>query len=162
MSVDKLVDSTQLDADLTSVANAIRTKGGTSASLAFPAEFVAAVAAIPTGSSIQTGTAVGDGTAIMTIPVSGTVSTIIVYTEDYSGGADYNNVECLAISGIGVWGNALGSQIRPNRAIYMKESDYSATRYVNFNSGNVVLRPQSTGSGNQKWISGVTYHWIAF
>ena len=49
MSVDKLVDSTQLDADLTSVANAIRTKGGTSADLAFPAGFVSAVEAIPTG-----------------------------------------------------------------------------------------------------------------
>lgn len=51
MSVDKLVDSTQLDADLTSVANAIRTKGGTSASLAFPAEFVSAIQAIPSGGS---------------------------------------------------------------------------------------------------------------
>ena len=49
MSVDKLVDSTQLDSDLTSVANAIRTKGGTSAQLAFPAGFVSAVQAIPTG-----------------------------------------------------------------------------------------------------------------
>lgn len=49
MSVDKLVDSTQLDADLTSVANAIRTKGGTSASLVFPTGFVNAIAAIPTG-----------------------------------------------------------------------------------------------------------------
>jgi hypothetical protein len=49
MSVDKLVDSTQLDADLTSVANAIRTKGGTSASLAFPADFMSAIADIPTG-----------------------------------------------------------------------------------------------------------------
>lgn len=49
MSVDKLVDSAQLDADLTSVANAIRTKGGTSAALAFPAEFVQAIQAIPTG-----------------------------------------------------------------------------------------------------------------
>lgn len=43
MAVDKLVDSTQLDADLTSVANAIRTKGGTSAQMAFPAGFVSAV-----------------------------------------------------------------------------------------------------------------------
>jgi hypothetical protein len=43
MAVDKLVDSTQLDADLTSVANAIRTKGGTSAQLAFPAGFVSAI-----------------------------------------------------------------------------------------------------------------------
>lgn len=49
MSVDKLVDSTQLDADLLSVANAIRTKGGTSASLAFPAGFVQAIGDIPSG-----------------------------------------------------------------------------------------------------------------
>lgn len=49
MAVDKAVDSTQLNNDLSSVANAIRAKGGTSASLAFPAGFVSAVEAIPTG-----------------------------------------------------------------------------------------------------------------
>ena len=49
MAADKLVDSTQLDADLTSVANAIRTKGGTSAQLAFPADFVSAIQAITGG-----------------------------------------------------------------------------------------------------------------
>ena len=49
MAANKLVDSAQLDSDLTSVANAIRTKGGTSASLTFPADFVSAIAAIPTG-----------------------------------------------------------------------------------------------------------------
>lgn len=37
------------DTDMTSVANAIRTKGGTSAQLAFPAEFVSAIGDIPTG-----------------------------------------------------------------------------------------------------------------
>lgn len=54
MGYDKIVDSTQLDSDLTSVANAIRTKGGTSADLAFPAGFVSAVTAIPTGSGSET------------------------------------------------------------------------------------------------------------
>lgn len=49
MAVDKLVDSAQLDADLEDIADAIRAKGGTSASLAFPAGFVSAVQAIPTG-----------------------------------------------------------------------------------------------------------------
>ena len=49
MAADKLVDSTQLDTDLTAVANAIRTKGGTSAQLAFPAGFVNAIDAIETG-----------------------------------------------------------------------------------------------------------------
>lgn len=53
MAVDKLVDSTQLDADLTSVANAIRTKGGTSAQLAFPADFVSAINAISGGGGAQ-------------------------------------------------------------------------------------------------------------
>lgn len=53
MAVDKLVDSAQLDADLTSVANAIRTKGGTSSDLAFPAGFVSAVEAIPTGGGTE-------------------------------------------------------------------------------------------------------------
>ena len=49
MAVDKLVDSTALDAGLTSVANAIRSKGGTSASLSFPQGFVDAIDDIETG-----------------------------------------------------------------------------------------------------------------
>ncbi len=62
MALDKLVDSTQLDTDLTSVANAIRTKGGTSAQLAFPAGFVQAIADIPSGGG---GTASASGTFTM-------------------------------------------------------------------------------------------------
>ena len=46
MAKDKAVDSTQLDADLESVADAIRAKGGTSAQLSFPTGFVDAVEAL--------------------------------------------------------------------------------------------------------------------
>lgn len=70
MSVDKLVDSTQLDADLASVADAIRTKGGTSASLAFPAGFVQAIGDIPTGgggAQVATGTFTGSNEHTVTI-----------------------------------------------------------------------------------------------
>lgn len=49
MAVDKLVDSTQLDADLLSVANAIRAKSGGSGSLAFPAGFVSEIGSISGG-----------------------------------------------------------------------------------------------------------------
>ena len=52
MAVDKVVDSTQLDTDLTSVANAIRTKGGTSTQLVFPADFVQAIADIQSGGGL--------------------------------------------------------------------------------------------------------------
>lgn len=61
MAADKLVDSTQLDSDLTSVANAIRTKGGTSASLAFPAGFVSAIGNIPTGGGVSKKYIIKDG-----------------------------------------------------------------------------------------------------
>ena len=52
MALDKLVDSTQLNTDLTSVANAIRTKGGTSAQLAFAQGFVSAIEAISGGGGV--------------------------------------------------------------------------------------------------------------
>lgn len=50
MALDKAIDSAQLDADLTAVADAIRAKGGTSEALAFPGGFVEAVEAIQAGS----------------------------------------------------------------------------------------------------------------
>ena len=56
MAVDKLVDSAKLDEDLSAVANAIRTKGGTSENLAFPADFLTAIAAIPLGAKFKSGT----------------------------------------------------------------------------------------------------------
>lgn len=56
MAYDKFVDSTALDANLTTVANAIRTKGGTSAQLHFPDEYVSAINAIETGGITPTGT----------------------------------------------------------------------------------------------------------
>lgn len=76
MSAEKLVNSTQLDSDLTSVANAIRTKGGTSESLAFPAGFISAVQAIPSGGGgsgeilLASGVYTNVGGSEMTIPVS--------------------------------------------------------------------------------------------
>lgn len=75
MAVDKLVDSNQLDADLTSVANAIRAKGGTSDPLAFPVGFVSAVNSIPTG-----GGAPVEGKDVNFIDYDGTI--VASYTAD--------------------------------------------------------------------------------
>ena len=49
MAYDKVIDSVKLDADMTTVADAIRSKGGTSEALAFPAGFVSAIEAIESG-----------------------------------------------------------------------------------------------------------------
>lgn len=69
MAVDKLVDSTQLNSDLTSIANAIRTKGGTSAQLAFPSGFVTAIGAISTG---------GGGSIVITDETNATGTTAVI------------------------------------------------------------------------------------
>ena len=62
--------------DLSSVANAIRTKGNTSEQLAFPTDFVSAIEALPSGSG-STLSLIGSGTytllsnaGTMVIPVS--------------------------------------------------------------------------------------------
>lgn len=49
MAYDKVIDSAKLDADLTTVADAIRSKGGTSEALAFPSGFVSAIESIEVG-----------------------------------------------------------------------------------------------------------------
>lgn len=49
-----MADYLTTDTELTSVANAIRTKGGTSAQLTYPAGFVSAIEAIPTGGGVDT------------------------------------------------------------------------------------------------------------
>ena len=51
MAFDKIIDSAQLESDLTSVAAAIRAKGATAAPLSFPAGFVSAVNNIFTSSA---------------------------------------------------------------------------------------------------------------
>lgn len=62
------------DTDLTSIADAIRTKGGTSAQLSFPNGFNTAIANIPTGLPIVTGEFTAQTTAgvqTITIPYTG-------------------------------------------------------------------------------------------
>lgn len=79
MALDKLVDSTQLDADLTSVANAIRTKGGTSASLAFPADFISAIGDISGGGSKQTKSGTFSGSGGNTVSISCDFAPDVIY-----------------------------------------------------------------------------------
>ena len=93
MAYDKVVDSASLDSKLTQVADAIRTKGNTSADLQFPSGFISAIQAIQTGTELQiivtvksgatvtatkgslsvSGTSV-DGTCTLTVPEAGTWS----------------------------------------------------------------------------------------
>lgn len=52
MALDKVIDSEKLDADLTSVADAIRAKTGRADALAFPAGMVEVIAGISSGGGV--------------------------------------------------------------------------------------------------------------
>ena len=74
MALDKLVDSVALDSGLTSIANAIRSKGKTSNSMDFPVGFVNAIGAIETGGGS------GSGHGVVFYDYDGTV--VETYTAD--------------------------------------------------------------------------------
>lgn len=180
MSVDKLVDSTQLDTDLTSVANAIRTKGGTSAQLAFPADFVSAIAAIPRGGSgLKYATGTFTPASDMTDPqtVSHTLGdvpdVIFVWTDYFESEANLpvsvaTNWGCLWIKGITDISQRLTSSISASNPLFVNFSIASGASKLTVQSPTSTsyapeTNPTSTAftawkMGNQqKWMSAITY-----
>lgn len=77
------------DTDLTTVANAIRTKGGTTDPLSFPSGFAAAIADIPSGSGAPTGMLVTVDLDCDTLvgPKIGSITINCYGTNNYSGAA---------------------------------------------------------------------------
>ena len=93
MALDKAVDSAQLNADLTAVADTIRTKGGTSAQLAFPDGFVSAVQAIKGAPDLQ----------IVVTTSAGATVTATKGSKTVSGTADASGHCTLVVDESGTW-----------------------------------------------------------
>lgn len=89
MAIDKLVDSSQLDNNLTLVANAIRTKSGTTTNLAFPTDFITAINAISGGGGSVTWETMADQTCTITTYDGMRIITINGYDEPLSADETY-------------------------------------------------------------------------
>lgn len=92
MAYDKVVDSASLDSKLTQVADAIRTKGNTSADLQFPSGFISAIQAIQTGTELQIIVSVTSGAAVTATKGSKVVS-----------GTSVNGTCTLTVPEAGTW-----------------------------------------------------------
>lgn len=160
MAVDKLVDSTQLDSDLTSVANAIRTKGGTSGSLAFPSGFVSAINAISGGGGgdyeIASGTftpASASQTASVSVDFAPEHAICYCSNDDLGTGNTWKLFASVMFD---------TSQNGVRLARYGESNISVASVSValfTYSDGSFTF---SSGSNSYKFVSGVTYTWFCW
>lgn len=164
-----MADYLVTDTELTSVANAIRTKGGTSANLSFPTEFVSAINAIPTGgggaSNIVTGTFTTPSTAGVTnIPTgytgSGYPIACMVFVEGgaYVSGTNWYTV--IHRYAIGFWSmsksnqnttpsyTTSGAQNQGVVTAIFKNSTSSATSYTRTSAMNTNVYSSNNASNS--------------
>ena len=152
MALDKLVDSTQLDSDLTSVANAIRAKSSGSSQLAFPAGFVSAIAAIPSGGGgltlLGSGSYTYSGNAApnITFPVSytGTPKVLLVLKDQTDAGLG-ETIGALAILSTGV--STIDAAFEYGARAYKIKSTADAVSYVGAQPGNTSACWLCTSNG---------------
>lgn len=156
MSDYKLVDSTELDSDLSDIADAIRTKGGTSAPLLFPDEFISAIAAISTGGDgyVKTGTLTLE-TATKNISVSGidfTPTHFIIMTDNANIPTDNSwHTYAYIYPAIG----SAGAQVNRYGSSNWNASARAAN-YCSFSNGTISL------SANYNFVAEITYYWAAW
>lgn len=177
-----MADYLVTDTELTSVANAIRTKGGTSANLSFPTEFVSAINAIGSGGlEYETGTYTPTAdTAISTaINFSDTHSAppaivIIIEIDGTSTKRDSLLYGCIvrfdALLGDGYIDNK--STSRKNRGLMYRLLQYNATTTSTGTSPDYSTSGNSFSNfvknvsfrfntGSEYYRANTTYKWIA-
>jgi len=138
-----LVDS----ADLTSVANAIRTKGGTSAQLSFPAGFVSAIGDIPTGGGWTTSGLADRSEPSGAITISG-VSTIKAQVFNGCTGitsvfsSDATTIEAYAFANITALSLVKFPEVTTNTGAYCFQ--YSGSKG---NDGTIYIFPKLQSNG---------------
>lgn len=150
MALDKLVDSTQLDSDLTSVANAIRTKGGTSAQLAFPAGFVSAIGAIPTGGNLPFGLVkvktLIDTTFTADSDITAATNEVALYTLDPLLESDYEVDDAFFILGYVEWRGSKAVADIENKQFLASASALAVPRGYGANNFTIVTQPASVST----------------
>lgn len=150
MALDKAVDSAQLNADLTAVADAIRTKGGTSAQLAYPDGFVSAIQAIQTGAPLQVVVTTSAGATVTATNGSKTIS----------GTADSTGVCTLTVPETGTWSVSatLGGQMSDTKTVSITDSYEVTLSFVsstlNNNEWSVIKSVSDAGQGANYWSIG--------
>ena len=185
MALDKVVDSAALDAEMTSVANAIRAKTGNAATLAWPDGFLTAIAEITGGGgaglAYDMGEFVLDADTKYLNPPSiphnlGEVPEfILVWTDDFAGLSEENPAAQQCNLGY-IWlknlcglmqrlstaatGDALTVNLLLNNADYrIQPNSPTSYAYLTKQPTAEYFGLNQTGANNY-WRAGVTYKYF--
>ena len=135
--------------DLTSVANAIRTKGGTTELLTYPDEFVTAIQAIQTGTKLQIIVTVTSGATVTATKGSLSVS-----------GTSVNGTCTLTVPEAGEWtvSATLGGQTSNSNIVNVVSSYDTSLAFIsttlNDNSWEAIRGISDAGQGANYWSIG--------
>lgn len=149
MAFDKVVDSTALDGNLKNVANAIRTKGKTTASLTFPNGFISAIQTIQTGTELKIVVSVNSGATVTATKGSNTVS-----------GTSINGTCTLIVPEAGTWSvkATLNGQTSDTKSVSVVDSYavefYFISSTLNNNEWSVIKSVSDAGQGANYWSIG--------
>lgn len=149
MAYDKVVDSASLDSKLTQVADAIRTKGNTSADLQFPSGFISAIQAIQTGTELKIVVSVTSGATVTATKGSKVVS-----------GTSVNGTCTLTVPEAGTWSvkATLGGQTSGTKSVTFTDR-YAVTlsfvsAVLNDNDWSNIKSVSDAGQGANYWSVG--------
>ena len=139
------------DADLKKVADAIRTKGGTSAALSYPDEYVSAINAITTGTKLKIVVSVTSGAVVTATKGSNTVS-----------GTSVNGGCTLVVPEAGTWSvkATLNGQTSDTKNVSVVDSYsveltfISVSSVLNNNEWSVIKAVSDAGQGANYWSIG--------
>lgn len=137
------------DVDLKKVADAIRTKGGTSAALSYPDEYVSAINAITAGTELKIVVSTPSGAAVTATKGSNTVS-----------GMSVNGVCTLVVPEAGTWSvkATLGGQTSKTKNVFVVDSYAVELNFLrdNFadNDWASIIKACHSGSVPSTWVVG--------
>ena len=149
MAYDKVVDSASLDSKLTQVADAIRTKGNTSADLQFPSGFISAIQAIQTGTELKIVVSVTSGATVTATKGSKVVS-----------GTSVNGTCTLTVPEAGTWSvkATLGGETSNTKSVTFTDSYDVTLAFVsptlNDNDWAKIREVSDKGDGANYWSIG--------
>ena len=149
MAYDKVVDSASLDSKLTQVADAIRTKGNTSADLQFPSGFISAIQAIQTGTELQIIVTVTSGATVTATKGSKVVS-----------GTSVNGTCTLVVPEEGEWtvSATLGGETSISNTVNFAFSYAISLEFIsttlNDNPWEKIRKISDAGTGANYWSIG--------